>query len=338
MIVVLDTNIWLQEMGLNSATGAATRFFIRKHNATIAIPEVVRLEAEDHLRQSIHAAIYRIRDEHSKLLTLFGTLLEVSLPSEAEVGQKVSQLLSDTGVETATIEFSLQSARSSFLKILARQPPNSPNSQQFKDGVLWADCLSLLQGDDVSFVTSDKAFFLNRNFSEGIAPNLAAEAAACPHALKIFSSLDGLLEDIKVKVDLDEDAFTSAYMNLHSQGMEKLLVSQGLARHERTNLSRNLYITEDPDSLSFDYTASYETVDISELGRSGLVLELKGDGMHNTRTNVYSQLRNLGESIVERQRDGTQKRTVINHYLYAQGITIGPTEIVRTVRVPLAEP
>ena len=44
MLVVLDTNIWLSEFGLNSSLGAATRFFLRQKSARIGLPEVVRLD------------------------------------------------------------------------------------------------------------------------------------------------------------------------------------------------------------------------------------------------------------------------------------------------------
>jgi hypothetical protein len=47
MIIVLDSNIWLGELGLNSSLGAATRFFIRHNNARIALPEIVRFEVEE---------------------------------------------------------------------------------------------------------------------------------------------------------------------------------------------------------------------------------------------------------------------------------------------------
>jgi hypothetical protein len=46
LYIVFDTNIWISELGLNSAKGAATRFFVKKRGATVVVPEVVKLETE----------------------------------------------------------------------------------------------------------------------------------------------------------------------------------------------------------------------------------------------------------------------------------------------------
>jgi len=74
------------------------------------------------------------------------------------------------------IPFSLPSAKSSFLKAIDKMPP-SDRTQEFKDGVLWADCAGLLTNDDVCLITADKAFFQERDYTKGLSRNLAAEIA-----------------------------------------------------------------------------------------------------------------------------------------------------------------
>ena len=44
LTVVLDSNIWMQEQMLRHSVGSAVRFFLRKRDARIVVPEVVRLE------------------------------------------------------------------------------------------------------------------------------------------------------------------------------------------------------------------------------------------------------------------------------------------------------
>ncbi len=74
-------------------------------------------------------------------------------------GRTLSMALFESiDVEKVDVPFSLASARSSFLKTIGKVPP-SAKSQEFKDGVVWADCLSLLAAEPVVLVTSDKAFF-----------------------------------------------------------------------------------------------------------------------------------------------------------------------------------
>jgi hypothetical protein len=179
--------------------GAAVRFFLRQRNARLALPEVVRLEVESKFREKLNSFVVNVRDNHRQLLAVFGKLKEVVLPDEASIDNKVAQIFSGVGVELLNVEFSLESAKNSFLKTINKVPP-SDQSQQFKDGVLWADCVGLLQQDDVFLVTSDTDFFQDRKYEKGLAKNLSSEALGKPHQLKVFRSLGELLTDIKTEV------------------------------------------------------------------------------------------------------------------------------------------
>lgn len=68
MIVVIDSNIWLSELGLNSLMGSAVRFFINNNSARIALPEVIRLEVErnfrNYLKDMVAYWIYRYYQSH----------------------------------------------------------------------------------------------------------------------------------------------------------------------------------------------------------------------------------------------------------------------------------
>jgi hypothetical protein len=64
MIIVLDSNIWRSQLGLNSRVGTAVRFFIKERKARIALPEVIRLETEHHLRDVLNSYISEIKKGH----------------------------------------------------------------------------------------------------------------------------------------------------------------------------------------------------------------------------------------------------------------------------------
>ena len=57
MIVIFDTNIWLQNLFLRSKAGAAARFFILQNKVRVVLPEVIRLEGEQHLREKMRSYI-----------------------------------------------------------------------------------------------------------------------------------------------------------------------------------------------------------------------------------------------------------------------------------------
>ena len=74
MLIIFDTNVWLSELALNSPSGAAVRFYVQQHGATVVIPEVVRLELERNLTRMLGELAERIRSSHKQLLAVFGNL------------------------------------------------------------------------------------------------------------------------------------------------------------------------------------------------------------------------------------------------------------------------
>lgn len=146
MYIVLDSNIWLSELGLNTSKGAATRFYIKQKQAKLALPEVIKEEVERNLYNFLSTNSKDIQKKHRQLLAVFGQLKEVVLPSEDEIEARANSLFDEVKVEIHQIPFTIESARSSLLKINDKQPP-SDNNQQFKDGVIGADCMNLLEKD-----------------------------------------------------------------------------------------------------------------------------------------------------------------------------------------------
>ncbi len=123
MYIIFDTNVWLAELALNSAAGAAVRFYVRQNDATVVLPEVVRLEVERNLTRRLSELAETIRTNHRQLLAVFGTLKEVVLPSEGDIRKKVSEIVADLDVPTKHVAFSLDAARSSFWKVIDKVPP-----------------------------------------------------------------------------------------------------------------------------------------------------------------------------------------------------------------------
>src|SRR5258706_16375315 len=99
MIVVLDSNIWLSELGLNSGSGSAVRFFLRQKHARLALPEVVRLEVERNFRHLIRKFVSDIQDGHRQLLAVFGRLKEVVLPDDAAIEAKIGEIFNGVGID-----------------------------------------------------------------------------------------------------------------------------------------------------------------------------------------------------------------------------------------------
>ena len=108
MKIVFDTNIWISDLGLNSEAGAAVRFYIKKTGAVVVVPEVVRLEMERNFTQELQDLKMRINVSHKKLLTVFGKLKEVVLPTDEEINNKASDILNSLDVPMEDLPFSLE--------------------------------------------------------------------------------------------------------------------------------------------------------------------------------------------------------------------------------------
>jgi hypothetical protein len=334
MIIIFDTNIWLSELGLNSPLGAATKFFIKQNKAYVALPEVVRLETEHNLRNRLREFIETIRSNHRQLLMIFGKLKEVILPEDDAIEKKVSELFSDIGVDLIEIPFSLESARKSFIKTIDGVPPSAKNNQQFKDGVLWADCVELLKTDDLYLVTNDKDFYRDREQSKGLASNLAEEISAAEHSFRLFFSLVELFQELRTEVTLDEQLLAQTFLYKNRGSIDGILKRNGFEIGQYSEVGYTLYATEKSSRLYVKFNIIYEAKDETDENRRNAILILDGDGSYNADSQTFDELRNFGEKLVFELEDGTKKE-IQNYVLFAGGIVLGHKEVEHTVKYKL---
>lgn len=333
MIVVFDSNVWLSELGLRSGAAAAVKFYLNYSNARLAVPEIVRLEVQAHLEAMLLKHIDDIRTSHRHLLTAFGTLREVVLPSADDVRAKVSETFESVQVQKIDIPFSLPSARSSFLKTIAKAAP-SDKTQEFKDGVLWADCLGLLGDQPVTLVTADKAFYQDRSYDKGLAKTLRDEAAALPNPLTVHSTLSSLLQSIRRPVVLNEAHLAQAFLEAHQVSVFGTLERQGFTLGERGTTTYALFATANPSVLFLEFAMTFACTDNRGEGRTDAVLSLKGDAAYSPTLGTFADIRNFGEHLRFRLADGSEAESR-NAVIFAASIVIGHREVSNIVRTPL---
>jgi hypothetical protein len=330
MIVVFDTNIWLSQLGMQSPAASAVRFFLKHNNHRLALPEVIRLEVERNLQNKLISFIEDIRTAHRQLLTAFGTLREIVLPSGDDVQRMVSEVFKSTGVELIHIPFSQDSALSSFHKTIQKVPP-SDKTQEFKDGVIWADCLRLADADDVTLVTDDRAFFEGRKPENGLAGNLRAEAANRTHILTVVDSVASLLNTIQHQVDFDEVALKDLLLKKAEDNVTTFL-RNGFALDDRAKVSLQVFATEHPDKLYFECTVELGCIDSLEIGEDAkIVLEADGFYLPSCRTFEDVNMQNASLVLID---DGVATTKMRGAYAYGAAF-IGHREVTNTVRYRL---
>jgi len=329
MYIVLDSNIWISEWGLNTHKGAATKFYIKQKKAKLALPEVIKEEVKRNLYNSLSSFSEDIQKNHRQLLAVFGQLKEVVLPSTEEIKTKVNSLFNEAKIEIHEVPFTLDSAKSSLFKIYDKAPPSDKN-QQFKDGVVWADCMTLLKMEDVILVTEDKAFYKDKDYLKGLATNLKEEASACDNKFKIYSSLTDLLDEIKTNILIDNKALVSQFTKSIEKSMSSMLERNGFSISSEPTVTISSFVTEDPNRLYIEFEITFDCSDVRGEERKDCVLLLKGDGYYTIEKGEFLELRNQGEELSF--DDSGEERKNVGNVMLAGEAVLGHRNVKHTIR------
>ena len=332
MYVLFDTNIWNAQLGLTTKNGAAVRFFLHQRSATVAIPEVVHLELVHNLARRMKKAKHDIRTNHSMLLSVFGSLTDVQLPTDEEIAARVEALLSERDIPHTLIPLSLQAARSSFERIAQQRSP-SRGKPQFVDGVIWENCLDLLKKTDVILVTNDSAFYQSKT-SKKIASDLVMELSQFDHSLRLFRNLDDLLAEIRVDVAIDESVVRGRVFADEEKEIAEIFSSTGFQLAGPPDIEIKAYITEIATQLNFSFEIHQPCEDAGPQGRERTAMTINGEGFFDSNTNDIDRLRVSRIRFRYRDVDGEQKnRGAIR--VSAEPIWIGSKKLQHTLKIPV---
>jgi hypothetical protein len=271
-----------------------------------------------------------IAKNHRKLLSVFGTLKDVVLPDETAIEECVSGIFDKVAVEKKDIPFSLESASQSLDKVLKGIPPSGPKNQQFKDGVIWSDCIGLLAHDDVALITNDKAFFKGGEYKNGLATNLSNEAAEQPNNINIYESITDFIEEIQVPISIDKVALVSNFVSETQETIEKMLTNHGFIMSGDPDVNVTSYITENTDQLFIKFDIVFDCSDVTDAGRTQGLIKLSGDALYEPSEVRFSNFRNLGEELTFTDSEGEQQRKSVN--IFVGSIVLGHKDIEHTVR------
>jgi len=330
VLVVLDSNIWLSELGLKSAMGATARLFMSRRNAVLVLPEVIELEVTQHIRSELVESCETLRDSHRRLLGLFGKLRELVLPTEQDIEFKCGALFDNLGIEIRRVPFSIESARSSFLKTILKTPP-SDKTQQFKDGVIWADCMALMMDDDVSLVTGDKAFYEGKELSKGLAKSLFRESQAMPFGISLFPTLSALVDELRIEIDIPKKLLLEIILHKTSSSVAKILLRSGFSEAgEEATVDTKVFVTERPDSLAVEFSVSMPIKDVRGEGRVEASLTIMGECTFLQGSRGFSDIRLHQEGVSFNSADGI--RSGSSHAYGYINASFGDRDVQHTVR------
>jgi hypothetical protein len=332
MIIIFDTNVWKSELYLQSAPSAAVRFFLKKKKARVALPEVVRLEVEKHLMEDIKKIRSRMLEDHRRLLGYFGKLKELVLPNDAELEELSSKLFSNVGVEIVDIPFSLTSARNSFLKTINKEAP-SDQGQEFKDGLIWADCVALLESDHVWLISKDKAFYDDRNIESGLAKSLAVEIKNSKYKLSLLPKLSDLLAEIASDAIIDQTPLIKRAFDERQEEITRMLKSQNYSLGRIRDFQRTVFATEQPSKVFLEFKIEFDCPN-DDQHRPPAILTLSGDTMYDIDSHELERFRQYSPALRYQQPDGAMKE-LQGVTIFGEPLVIGHRDVEHTIRYRL---
>ena len=291
MYILFDSNVWISQLGLRSKNGSAVRFFARQKNATIAIPEVVQLEVQERLVEKLLRCREQIERAYREILPVFGQLRPPILPKEEDFRAQVAGLVANLGVDTLHLPLDLDAARSSMIRVLRRQAP-SRTKEQFRDGVIWENCLDLLDKGDVYLVSEDKDFFEERNYEKGLAKELVNEMnqRSKKYRINLLHNLTTLLEEIQVSIDLDK-AHVFEMIAAHSkEQLQEILRGHGFEPFGEVTGKLNFFATEIPTEVYFRFNFERSCSDTTDSARRAGVLRIEGSGFIDPETSEATEI------------------------------------------------
>jgi hypothetical protein len=220
--------------------------------------------------------------------------------------------------------------------VTIEKAPPSDKDQQFKDGVIWAECIRLLDTDDVYLVTTDKAFYKSRQHENGLAEALAIEAKNSKHAIHIFPTLSALLEIIRTEVKLDENSLVSQFWKSARESIEGILERNSFAVAGAPTVTTRLYVTEDPNRLYAEFSIAYRCEDLTADTRTDAILVLNGDCTYLVKERECEAFRNYGEELIFKTKDGEEKNQR-NAFIYVDGLIIGHKTVEHSIKYKIED-
>ncbi len=291
MFILFDSNVWFSQLGLQSRSGAAVRHFALRQGATVVVPEIVRLEIEERLTGHLLKLRKQAADSHKQLLQVFHKLQRLTLPLEEDIRGVVSRIVSNFDVPVREVEFNVDVARSSMIKIIRRIPP-SKTKEEFRDGVIWAHCLELLQEGDVFFVTQDTDFYEQKSYEKGLASELVSEMKECSDVNRVLlkKDLNDLLSEIRVPMKLSMVQIFESIRDQEGDAVTELLLQNGFETVGSVRGEVHCFATDNADQVYFDFRLIQSCRDSTGAGRTTGELKLKGTGFLDPKTNCPTEV------------------------------------------------
>ena len=335
--LVLDSNIWIKEVGLMSKRASTLRLYMRERRKRLVVPEAVQAEAARHLASKMHSETAAARRAHKWLLRVFGTLSEWRIPSDAEIAEHAERLARGVDVPADYIELQPDTALRGARRCMAQRPPaHTPaHKGDFVDCLIWEEVMNLLDSQDLYFVTNDGGFFDENADSNRLHRSLEEEANARAHALRVERDLGPILNEFRSEFTIDMGVLLD-FVNTRGASIKAAAESMGFEAKGPPEVTYKAFATEDAREVEVRFKSVQSFADSSERGWSTEGLRLEGRGLFGTETRRFEDVSMDREGLTYVDDVGSRKSvpgsTVYLHpgpiYIGVRPITSDRRELV----------
>ncbi len=259
--VLLDTNVWVQNLLLRTALGSALLYALRASGAKLAMPEVVEQEVVKHTIQAAQEAIEAIKKGFRSIGSIMNSCRSYDAPTEGEIREAISKRFTELDAFIIRVPFVLEHAKAALRRVGERIPPSSTKQQQFKDCAIWEAALSLAKDHHVHLVSKDGDFYQDRDRSV-LHKRLSDECERLGVTITAYTDLKLCVDKLSEAIPaLDKSAIAEqVYKSVIAQ------ISEFAARHdlrpsevERSDIKA--FRTEVVNKLAIEYCFKIVAVD-----------------------------------------------------------------------------
>lgn len=187
--VVLDSNVWISELLLQSSLGSAFLYAIAGAGAKLGLPEIVEQETTRTIEKQCEDAVVAISKSVRLLRQISEHRTVYTAPTLNALRSGIAKRWKSLDGLLVRCPFTFDIASAALRRIFQDAPPSARNNEQFTDCCVWETVLSLATAGPAHFVTADLAFFENRDRNKGLAKALRAELTSRNLAVQLHYQL-----------------------------------------------------------------------------------------------------------------------------------------------------
>ena len=249
--LILDSDIFISEIGLTSRRGSALKHYLSRRGMQLVVPEVVAEECERHLINRAMGKKRGIEDSLQWLGRFLGRVSGWRSPNDETIRERARALARAEHLGAVVVRESLGVRGRADSRHQGERPP-SHREPQLSDCRIWEQCMELLGRCHVVFVSGDGDFLGHRE-PDRLHPTLQAEAEAIAEdrSWTFHRTMESLLDELKSEIQPIPDDLVLAFVyESIASDVEKLASMSGC--HPKLSggqVKQTLLTTDDAEVL-----------------------------------------------------------------------------------------